>query len=286
MPIRCPNCQHERQPWDPEPFDECPMCGVVYEKFRPPANGNGTSSNDHGQGRTQGADPGAQESSPAGRRPNRPTLGAAGIRLPGLGEGEDGQDLEDPPPTSWFWVVAIPVTLLIMAAGIHFQNPAKLLVWFTGSWTEVTRPDGFHVELPDRPSRVTVDLPGAATLAAGGLTVYRADTYGMDVYFAEIATRVPAQGMLSWGTDLGAGLAASLLGIDKLETSDTDTLFVGDEALRWEWAELEVDKERYVVEVMATGRGRTLYVITCVYNDASHLRDNARRILDSISFSP
>ncbi len=284
MPVPCPNCQYERQPWDPEPITECPRCGLVYEKYRQESDGG--DSRDEGNG-DRGARP-ATGDRPEGKGAPRPTLGTAGIRLPGLGGDEETlrRELEAPPRTSWFWVLVIPVTVAVMAAAVHFQNPSKLLVWLTGSWTEVTRPDGFRVDLPDRLQRVRGTLPVDPGRQAKSVTLYRTGVYGMDIYFAEIETRVPAQGILTWGADVGTQLAAVLLGVDTVETTEAENLFVGPEAVRWEGADLEVDKDPYLVDVIATGRAHTLYVIACAYDDAPHLQEIAERILDSVSFSP
>lgn len=36
MPTRCPKCGYARTPADTAPDYECPRCGVVYAKYRPP----------------------------------------------------------------------------------------------------------------------------------------------------------------------------------------------------------------------------------------------------------
>lgn len=36
MSITCPKCGYERRPGDPGPVEECPRCGIIYAKYRPP----------------------------------------------------------------------------------------------------------------------------------------------------------------------------------------------------------------------------------------------------------
>ena len=35
-PMRCPKCSYERLPTDEAPEGECPRCGIIYAKYRPP----------------------------------------------------------------------------------------------------------------------------------------------------------------------------------------------------------------------------------------------------------